>query len=124
MIHVDCPRCAYALQLPDHRAGTVLRCPECEERLRAPVPGFEPAIVPPRPRTSLGARLGSGLVVFLAAVPLIGAFTLFGHGSPLRTTPPVAEQALPEPVEAKPIPALPQLASGESVLETSVGTGP
>jgi hypothetical protein len=82
MIHLDCPCCAVALQLPDHWADSVIRCPECEERLRVPARRLRLAEV-----TGLGARpvlpagrLASSVAVALAAVPVITAAMLFGHG--------------------------------------------
>jgi hypothetical protein len=82
MIHLDCPCCAAALQLPDHWADSVVRCPECEERLRVPAPGLRPSqahAMSAKPVES-GGRFASGIAVALAAVPVLGVVLLFGRG--------------------------------------------
>jgi DNA-directed RNA polymerase subunit M/transcription elongation factor TFIIS len=38
MIRYHCPSCKTLLESPDHKVGTKVACPTCEERLRVPMP--------------------------------------------------------------------------------------
>src|SRR4051794_7783836 len=50
MIVLHCPKCSIKLTLGDDRAGDVLECPNCDNRIRVPV--FAPSPAPtPVPRT-------------------------------------------------------------------------
>jgi hypothetical protein len=100
MINFECPRCAFGLQLPDERAGSVIRCPECEERLRIPTPGLVPeeledsAIQPVVPQG--GSRVMSGVVAMLAALPLGGVIAVVALSGILLKTPDIPSGDGPE----------------------------
>jgi DNA-directed RNA polymerase subunit M/transcription elongation factor TFIIS len=38
MIRYTCPACKTLLESPDHKVGTKVACPTCEEKLRVPMP--------------------------------------------------------------------------------------
>jgi DNA-directed RNA polymerase subunit M/transcription elongation factor TFIIS len=38
MIRYTCPSCKTLLESPDHKVGTKVACPTCEEKLRVPMP--------------------------------------------------------------------------------------
>lgn len=46
MLHVECPRCAKRLALPDGSAGAVGQCPACSQRFRVPKSAHPPASSP------------------------------------------------------------------------------
>jgi DNA-directed RNA polymerase subunit M/transcription elongation factor TFIIS len=43
MIRYTCPSCKTLLVSPDHKVGTKVACPTCDERLRVPMPDGETA---------------------------------------------------------------------------------
>jgi DNA-directed RNA polymerase subunit RPC12/RpoP len=45
MIRYTCPSCKTLLESPDHKVGTEVACPTCDERLRVPLPATNHAIV-------------------------------------------------------------------------------
>jgi hypothetical protein len=129
MIHFDCPRCAFELQLPDRRAGSILRCPECEERLRVPiagptapeaeVDGVQPAVLPG------GSRFISGVVAVLAALPLGGVIAVIALSGFLLKTPDGPGMDGPEvvlPAETV-VPAMVSIPQASSVPAGAVDAG-
>ena len=120
MIQFDCPRCAFGLQLPDERAGSVTRCPECEERLRVPTPGLVPeeledsAIQPLVPQG--GSRFLAGVVALLAALPLGGVIGVIALSGILLKNPDApsddgAEDSLPAQTAGSAMISLPHASS-------------
>jgi hypothetical protein len=132
MIQLDCPRCGSELQLPDRRAGGVIRCPECEERLRVPSPGPQApdvAAEAPSPVVARGAStFGRGLVAMLAVLPVGVALAVFyptrsGPQQPQATSPVAVQAPLPAPISDSPEPAAiaPETES-TPVLDTAEGS--
>jgi hypothetical protein len=127
MIQFDCPRCAFELQLPDRRAGTIIRCPECEERLRVPsagtaVPDPEVDGLQPIVSQGSGSRLGSSVVAVLAMLPLAGVIAVVALGGfllkPADAPGPVGPDGL-LPSEAA-VPAIVSAGPTSSVTAVSV----
>jgi hypothetical protein len=97
MIHLDCPRCASVLEIPDRRADSIIRCPECEERLRVPTTGQLPSAAPAAPGRPPAMRTGFGvaLVIALAAAPVFGTLALLSDGRAGRPAAPAVRPAVP-----------------------------
>jgi len=56
---VSCPGCEVSLKVPDNRAGAVVKCPKCGERIEVPAPAKRSA--PTREeRISGSAPAGTG----------------------------------------------------------------
>jgi hypothetical protein len=118
MILFDCPCCASALQLADHFADKAVRCPECRELLRVPAPVV---LQMPAKSSRLAGVFAAGIVALLAAMPVVGAVTLFGQTRPSGTAETSLLPAAPATFEAglEPTVAPRPVTSGNDPDETS-----
>jgi hypothetical protein len=126
MIELACPCCASALQVPDHRADTAIRCPECEEPLRVPSAGLRPAGAPVAagPPAQRGGLLAGALVALLAAVPVAGALAFFGPAGSARTAGSAGVPAVPLTVRSVAVPAPPAAGCDDASCGPVAGDSP
>jgi hypothetical protein len=118
MIVFDCPCCASALQLADYFADKAVRCPECRELLRVPAPVV---LQMPAHSSRLAGVLAAGIVALLAAMPVVGAVSLFGQARPSGAAETSLVPAAPATLEAALEPTIaPRLMTpGNDTAETS-----
>jgi len=121
MIHLDCPGCGSELQLPDRRAGSVIRCPECEEQLRVPSPGPQPAETPteaaPPALSRAPSTIGRGLVALLAVLPVGVALAAFYPGATQPQQPQAGRPLVETPTFEAPLAVAPDRAAVPSETE-------